>query len=75
MPSSQLKRAGGRYKRSGINPSCRLKRRTRYRRLYRGPFVDAGRQRTPAPFRGDRAAKSEMTIDNIVSPLGASIWT
>jgi hypothetical protein len=81
MPSSQLKRAERSIQ--TIRGQAELPPETadaltgdcRRHQDHRGPFVDAGRQRTPAPFRGDGTAKSEMTIDHIVLQLAASIWT
>jgi hypothetical protein len=79
MPSSQLKRAERAIQTIRDQPELPPETADALQEIvdviHRGPFVDAGRQRTPAPFRGDGAAKSEMTIDNIVLPLGASIWT
>jgi hypothetical protein len=79
MPSSQLKRAGRAIQtirdQAELPNGGRATGDCRRHQDHRGPFVDTGRQRTPAPFRGDGTAKSEMTIDHIVLQLAASIWT
>jgi hypothetical protein len=79
MPSSQLKRAERAIQtirdQAELPPETAdaLQEIVRRHQDHRGPFVDAGRQRTPAPLRGDGIAKSEMTIDHILLPLAASI--
>jgi hypothetical protein len=79
MPSSQLKRAERAIQtirdQAELPPEAADARDCRRHQAHRGPFVDAGRQRKPAPFSGDGTAKSKMTIDHVVLPLAASIWT
>jgi hypothetical protein len=81
MPSSQLKRAERAIQtirdQAELPPETAdaLQEIVDVIKTIEGRLSDAGRQRTLAPFRGDGTAKSEMTIDHIVLPLAASIWT
>jgi hypothetical protein len=81
MPSSQLKRAERAMQtirdRAELPPETAdaLQEIVDVIRTIEGRFVDAGRQKTPAPLRVNGTAKWEMTMDHVVLPLAASIWT